>query len=900
MIGDDHVRFGWQRLNVSRTRLTVLFFMVMPALIGGFLRRGQHSTVYSIQAPISTLVWNKKEPRLNAVVIPNEVWLWGSAKWGKNKSDLACSTTLPNPKSNLSWAQANLWSKNGPAIISLLLEEQSKRLKSKWGVHHFTNRVVTYLSLRHTVTEGNLNMDISMKKQGQLSVKRGNSGQVEFNPLPDSVVFNTYYFTKLRSGNNSWDGGKIAERAKARSNVLDMLNSAILNGVATNPFGWNNRVRDLNRARFLSSSSLLTRKEEVEIKQRELVQLAEIKGIRDPEVYAKQLLLARSRLFREYAVELISKKSGSQTPGIDKEIYNKETSETFEEYVEYLRKITYLPNQYKASAVKRVWIPKPGKDEKRPLGIPTVKDRTLQALVNLVLLPLVELTSDPNSYGFRPYRDCKMAIAAARTQLKTMDVEKARKSLKRRYSKQDLMGAHFKPNQEKWILDADIKGFFDNINHTWLMENIFLHPDLKKFLKQWLKAKIFDQGTYTDPHSGTPQGGIISPTLANFTLNGLEQVVNKSIYPLTKSKEQRMSIRSRDGRTRRISIGTVCIRYADDFIVITRSKNILDRYIQPAIESFLKERGLWLSPQKTKQLQLANPNSQLDFLGYTFKYAKKWSPKRSMLWTKKAQGAIALYPNKDRLISFLKEIKKIVYEAQNLSAVELISLLNPKIRGWANYFNLENSSRYRDVLRQALYHSIWSWMRKKHPTLGKKTLAKMYFLRPDSKINPESVSEDSPITADASKDGYQRMKNVKWVFYGQTLTKSRFSQTESRTAFLINPTQCSAILTATKYLLPEYLRTCHAFEDLAKVGKIMKMKLNIALMSSPKTPTLKEQLFKKQEGVCYLCKEFINPEYLHFNSVHIHHIDPIKKGGNKYSIKNLALTHIWCHRQHKH
>lgn len=107
-----------------------------------------------------------------------------------------------------------------------------------------------------------------------------------------------------------------------------------------------------------------------------------------------------------------------------------------------------------------------------------------------------------------------------------------------------------------------------------------------------MKAKIFDNGTYEDPINGTPQGGIISPTLANFTLNGLEKVIKRSIHPLTISKDQRMQIKYSDGRYRRINISTECIRYADDFVVITRSKNILDKYITPSINEFLKERGL--------------------------------------------------------------------------------------------------------------------------------------------------------------------------------------------------------------------------------------------------------------------------------------------------------------------
>lgn len=313
-------------------------------------------------------------------------------------------------------------------------------------------------------------------------------------PFSDRNVSMTYCIPKFWSGYSSRDGGKISEQANARSNSLDtqttsrilecrmgvplrdrwaittgsLQNSVCLNEVALTSFGIRKRVQDLNRARSISylSQASLTREEQVEIKQRELVQLAKLKGVYDREVLNRQLILAKSRLFREYAAELMSKKPVSQTPGIDKEKYDKENAETFDTLVEYLRKMTYHPNQYKATAVKIVLIPKPGKDEKIPLGIPTIKDRTLQALVNLVFKPLVELTSDPNSYGFRPYRDCKMAVAAARIQLKTIDVGKARKAISKRYKKTEATGVYLLPNQEKWILDADIKGLFDNINHN--------------------------------------------------------------------------------------------------------------------------------------------------------------------------------------------------------------------------------------------------------------------------------------------------------------------------------------------------------------------------------------------------------------------------------------------------
>ncbi len=731
----------------------------------------------------------------------------------------------------------------------------------------------------------------------------------------------TYDNSKLSPECCNRHGGKILEQANAKGNALDtqsaikterftrgalnksvLLNSISLNEVSLRPFGYGNRIQDLHGVRLMSTlpkASLDSIKEEVEEKQKELVRLAKLKGVYDKAVLDKQLILIRSKLFREYATMLIRVKPGSQTPGIDREIYNKEDENSFENLVKYLRDVTYHPNQYKSDPIKRVWIPKPGKSEKRALGIPTIKDRALQALVNLVLLPLVEMTSDPNSYGFRPYRDCKMAIAAVRNQLKTTDVVKVRHSLNKRYSRSGNNTALFmKANQDKWILDADIKGFFDNINHKWLMENIFLHPELKKFLEQWLKAKIFDYGIYIDPTSGTPQGGIISPTLANFTLNGLEKIVKNSLSTLTRSTEQRMQIKLKDGTYRRIALATQVIRYADDFVVITRSKNLLAKYIVPAIEAFLKERGLWLSPQKTKQLNLSQNGTQLDFLGYTFKYEPKWSHRRTMIYSRQTAGAIALYPNKKKVIAFIKEIQEIFKNSQNLSAMELITKLNPIIRGWANYYNLDNSSHYRSLVREALYRLTWEWMRAKHPTLGKITLANMYFLRKNIALVGE-IDENSPEPGESVKTGYKMFKNYKWVLYGISKNKSRFrNQTTPRIAYLLNPLNSSPIVAAIKHLIPNTLLNVHAFDD--KISELIKLKLKLSLITSPKTPTLKEKLYKKQEGRCTMCDKMIEVEYLHQNMTHIHHISPIKSGGDKFSLKNLALTHSWCHREHKH
>ena len=775
----------------------------------------------------------------------------------------------------------------------------------------------------YTIT-GNNSLRCTSYQLDQSQCKHGNPGKLGLIILmPDlNKVSLTCVISKLSLESRNWHGGKILDQANAKGNALDtqsaikserftkralnksvLPNSISLNGVSLKPFGGRNNIQDLVRVRYMStlpkkSTSLQALHEEVLEKQMELVKLAKLKGCYDKSVLDKQLVLVRSKLFREYAVMIISVKTGSQTPGIDKEIYNKHDEHTFVNLVESLREATYHPNKYVSSPIKRVWIPKPGKSEKRVLGIPTVRDRALQALINLVLLPLVEMTSDPNSYGFRPHRDCKMAVAAVRNQLKTTDLSKVRFSISKRFNKEGNTAHLMRANQEKWILDADIKGFFDNINHQWLMDNIFLHSSLKKLLEQWLKAKIFDAGIYIDPLSGTPQGGIISPTLANFTLNGLEKTVKNSLSPLTKSVEQRMQVKLRDGSYKRIALSTQLIRYADDFIVITRSKNILDKFIVPAINTFLKERGLWLSPQKTKQFCLSQKDAQIDFLGYTFKYNPKWSSRRTMIFSRQTPGAIALYPNRNKVIAFIDKLQEIFKSSQNLSAMELISKLNPIIRGWANYYNLDNSSHYRSKVKEALYRLTWEWMRAKHPTLGKIALAEMYFLRKNTNIEGE-IDQDSPMPDVSVKKGYRMFKNYKWVLYGISKSNSRFrNQNMTRIAYLLNPINSAPIVAAIKHLIPNTLLNVHAFED--KISTLLKLKLRISLLSSPKTPTLKEKLYKKQEGKCHLCDNIIDFEYLHQNSVHIHHIMPIKSGGDKFSLKNLALTHSWCHREHKH
>ena len=898
----------------------------------------------------------------------------------------------------LSLAKANLHFKNGSPTNNLL----STRLKSHQKGKKAFKTVLSLISPKgYSITGENLITYPGYIKPGSLQPKRGNLGQRMSKPnsfllgyLLTGTLTLTYYISKQLLEFSSQHGGKTAEKANAGGNFSDtrkvyktfkptglllcdnrLQNSVSLIKVSNNSFARNYSTKDLLK-KSRSETSITDQKSYnpiegqkiIESKQIELVRLAEKHGLHDKKVFDLQLILVRSLAFREYSTWLILSKPGSATPRIDKESIDKENkAEMFETLVEFLRDMTYHSNKYQPTAIKRVWIPKPGKSEKRHLGIPTIRDRALQSLVNLVLYPLVELTSDPNSYGFRTHRDCKLAIAALRARLRSTNLDIARKALKARFNNYNpglflsglsglsglsclcgLSGLSClcegtsigceatsigckvasqsigckatsigKSNENKWILDADIKGFFDNISHDWLIKNLFLHPTLKSIVNKWLKAKILDAGIYTNPINGTPQGGIISPTLANFTLNGLEDTILKSIYPITKSIEQRKPVRLRDGRIVRLNVGVSLVRYADDFVVVARSKKMLNQYVTPAITKFLLERGLWLSPQKTKTFSLSQKNTQLDFLGYTFKFSNIWSAKRTMVFSRARENSnnvIALFPNKEKVRNFILKLKQIISDSQNLTAMELISKLNPMIRGWANFYNLDNSSHYRSVVRNALYNMTWNWMRKKHPTLGKKKLALMYFLSKKAyqmdvvdynSPLPEPIKPNGPLDPGCEQgsmkdDKYIKIKNKKWTFHGISRTESRYSKTTGKTriAYLLKPADSSPILTATKYVLPLTLRLVHAFHP--KIDELIKFKLGLSLLSSPKTPTLKEKLFKSQKGLCGLCNNPIDFDSLHLNTVHIYHNEPINKGGNKFKLSNLTITHSWCHSKHKH
>ena len=265
------------------------------------------------------------------------------------------------------------------------------------------------------------------------------------------------------------------------------------------------------------------------------------------------------------AVKRVTENKGKNTPGVDKVIWK--TQKQKKTAVEELMK----GGVYKASPLRKIYIPK--KNGKfRPLSIPTMRDRSIQALYLFTLDPIAETTADKNSYGFRPKRSLHDAIAACFCNLGQKGCA-------------------------QWILEGDIKACFDKISHEWLMKNVIMD---KSILKAWFNAGYSENNAIHDSLEGCPQGGLASPCLANIALNGLEKVVKE----IGKQKDK-----------------IYFVRYADDWIVTASSKEILEEKVLPTVTAFLKERGLELSMEKTK---ITHINEGFDFLGFNIrKYKSK-------------------------------------------------------------------------------------------------------------------------------------------------------------------------------------------------------------------------------------------------------------------------------------
>lgn len=365
-------------------------------------------------------------------------------------------------------------------------------------------------------------------------------------------------------------------------------------------------------------------------------------------------LLSKSFFAKLLAVLRVTNNKGGKTPGVDKIIWN-----TPGEKLQAARSLTV--RGYSSKPLRRIYIPKKN-GKKRPLSIPTMHDRAMQTIFKIALDPVAETLADRNSYGFRPRRSCNDAIA-------------------------QCFLALCRKNAATWIFEADIQACFDNIRHDWILEFI---PINKAILRKWLKAGYIEKKRLFPTKMGTPQGGTISPLIMNMVLDGLEKMLERQ-HPRWKGQKVNF------------------IRYADDFVITADSKEIISQEIIPLVKDFLQQRGLQLSPEKSK---ITHINDGFDFLSQN---------------VRKYHGKLVIRPSKTSVKSFKDKIKKIIRENRGIPAHALIRILNPVIRGWSNYHKGICAKRTFAKLGSFIWAQLKRWAKGQHGNKNRWWIVHRYF-----------------------------------------------------------------------------------------------------------------------------------------------------------------------------
>jgi RNA-directed DNA polymerase len=504
-------------------------------------------------------------------------------------------------------------------------------------------------------------------------------------------------------------------------------------------------------------------------------------------VRALQRLLTHSYSGKVLAVRRVTENDGKKTPGVDQEIWD--TPEKKTQAVHTLKR-----RGYQSQPLRRVYIPKSDGKTMRPLGIPTMKDRAQQALYLLALVPVVETTADKNSYGFRQQRSCADAIKQCFLALRSANTQ--------------------------WILEGDIKSCFDKISHDWLLAHV---PMDRVILQKWLKSGYMEKHVLHETTDGTPQGGIISPALANCALDGLERLLREK-YPAEK-------------RLKSLGGGKPCVnlvRYADDFVITSKSKELLEGEIKLLVEQFLQERGLELSPTKTV---ITHVEKGFDFLGQNVR--------------RYPNGKLLIKPSKKNVKTFLDGIRQTIKAALGMSAADLIDQLNPKIRGWANYHRHVVSKRTFGRVDHTIFSSLWQWARRRHPNKNPRWFKSKYFERRgdrDWSFFGESCDDEG------------RPKKV-WLFHAKSTPIKRHVKVKGEA----NPYD------------PTYETY---FEE--REGAHM-------LETFRGTRTLR-YLWYEQRGLCTQC----NTKITRITGWRLHYCVPRVKGGST-GATNCVLLHPECH-----
>lgn len=462
----------------------------------------------------------------------------------------------------------------------------------------------------------------------------------------------------------------------------------------------------------------------------------------------------------------------------------------------------------KGSPTRRVWIPKPGTEEKRPLGIPTMKDRALQALVKLALEPEWEARFESNSYGFRPGRACHDAIAAI------------------------FVAIRYKA---KYVLDADIAKCFDRIDQGKLLNKLNTFPTLRRQVRSWLKSGVMDSKELFPTSEGTPQGGVISPLLANIALHGMECRIKQYVGSLTHLDKNK--------KNRQDSVSL--IRYADDFVILHKDLTVVQG-CQKIISDWLKDMGLELKPSKTRLAHtlntVENEKPGFNFLGFNIrqflvgKYHSGKNPQGQRLGFK-----TIITPSQEKVKVHYDKIAEVISHHKAAPQAALIQHLNPIIRGWSNYYSTVVSKVTYDTLDKMMYHKLRAWAKRRHSNKNMVDIVKRYW---------HTIGGDN------------------WVFA---------TRKDNNPLRLLDHSATPIV------------------RHVKVKGEASPYDGNLVYWSTrrgnnPEMPTRVATLLKAQKGKCSFCE-------LHFREEDVMEVDhkiPKSKGG-KDSYENWQLLHRHCH-----
>ena len=485
----------------------------------------------------------------------------------------------------------------------------------------------------------------------------------------------------------------------------------------------------------------------------------------------------------------------------------------------------------KSDKVRRVWIPKANSTELRPLGIPTMRDRAKQALVMLALEPEWEARFEANNYGFRPGRGAHDAIEAIHSSIN---------------------------KKPKYVLDADIRKCFDRINHDFLLFKLKSYPKMQRQIRSWLKAGIIDgAGETLFPEAGTPQGGVLSPLLANVALHGMEHMLGDWIQTI-RAYNPGGTILSKAARRSRLTM----VRYADDFVVLHPELEIIQE-AKTKISEWLLPVGLELHPEKTcirhtlYEHEAIRPGFK--FLGFWIRNYPVGTPEQG----KRKSGYRTYFrPSAENISKVFREIRKVLRRINDARVV--VRILNPIITGWSNYYRTVASKDTFTSMDKKLMQMLMKWARKKHPTQRREWVRNRYLHR--STYGGRNRLRFGSACQKPLLDGKQLRKSTPPTELNPSMQLKYFAETaivrHSKVAGAASPYDGNWIYWVLRR------------RDIAD------RKLCL------------QKLIQRQEGRCAFCSLYFSP----LDLIEVDHINPKKEGG-KDQYDNLQALHLHCHDQ---